>query len=1183
MGSGFMPVNGDCFCKDLDIDYISQSNFKCTRCEDILSATTIKRLSFKRRPRGASDNAEASPNVASSSQWHSAESLLSNKDGTREVSSRSTRGRPPLPPTHTSTTDKKTLRNNPRGSNIEAMQCMEEKAAHEMQEVTSPTPPQPLPRRRLASFGGLSSPESTSLFTGLGAYNQFKDGNQPGATGNLPSYIGSSLGSTQSLKVSPQSSGRSTPVTGLGSVQLQIVRDQMVAALQKLKELEEQVKVIPVLDLKISVLHEEKRQLLYELKKHKDEDTNANWKMGCSEKGFVGSSQYVKGNVQLTEYKELPEEVQPVEQQANADQSHVWQRNAYCSVKPTRSVATGTDKDKYVLCCEHQCQSKGKEKKYIATDVTEYNLVINTEREDELLAQQEMIYSLKERICFLEAELKESILQKEMNRLKLELQTAEGRNHKKMDKASSAAPSTVNISTEAKPSTKSQGVGNHVTVCDASTGEMTAMRSIGISCCRMLLQNVRPGPNIHWTAREIVDTADKNNSVQISTTSQGVGTYIKLCDTGTNTDKLWSDNGMSSVNVSFSGDHCIDQSIMAFPETTSQHTNTVHNLVSRFTNTRHAFNTDSITNTVIKSQDKHTNTPATVTRTVSVGSRVQDIQAPPQTRTIGVGTTLFVDSNRLQPNFVSKVTRDASVGFINIHDNFLIGIKTRNMASGPSHLPDPLKTRSVGVGEGRIRDSPPKESTECTVMANQPLKEPELNYYIEEMQRFLIEHKDLLKEEKMCISNQHKSSQRNASPAQLCKITQEGNEGIVLDKSESANRESQVMSPDDDTCTGAKPNEVKRMIQMLEQQTSSTLQDKETKDAHPWPVCKKNNDQSCSTSRKNMRLMGVTTGLEPITSNITTGTVVEKIQTNKAANIKKNNEGAKEKKQILSKRPKRSTKSPLQESCRFKLSEKMLSTCQTLKMQLSDDTDKRTKDSNEAIQTLKQKWFNISGQKSAAPDVVEDYLSAFQDVSPFVLQHVINMTDSNGNTALHYCVSYSNFGVVKKLLNTDVCAVNHQNKAGYTPIMLAALAAVASPEHMRVVTELFSKGDVNAKASQAGQTALMLAVSHGSLEMVQALLEQGAEVNLQDDEGSTALMCASEHGHIEIVKLLLQQPNCDATLTDSDESTALSIALESGHKEIAMLLYAHANFFKGNSGTSVSPVSPSSPGRKKCI
>lgn len=68
---------------------------------------------------------------------------------------------------------------------------------------------------------------------------------------------------------------------------------------------------------------------------------------------------------------------------------------------------------------------------------------------------------------------------------------------------------------------------------------------------------------------------------------------------------------------------------------------------------------------------------------------------------------------------------------------------------------------------------------------------------------------------------------------------------------------------------------------------------------------------------------------------------------------------------------------------------------------------------------------------------------------------------------------------------------------------------------------------------QAGQTALMLAVSHGRQEMVRALLECGADVNVQDDEGSTALMCASEHGRAEIVKLLLEQPGCDISIVDN--------------------------------------------------
>lgn len=58
----------------------------------------------------------------------------------------------------------------------------------------------------------------------------------------------------------------------------------------------------------------------------------------------------------------------------------------------------------------------------------------------------------------------------------------------------------------------------------------------------------------------------------------------------------------------------------------------------------------------------------------------------------------------------------------------------------------------------------------------------------------------------------------------------------------------------------------------------------------------------------------------------------------------------------------------------------------------------------------------MSSQKSAVPDTVETYLSVFRNISPSVLRHIANMADGNGNTALHYSVSHSNFGVVQKLL-----------------------------------------------------------------------------------------------------------------------------------------------------------------------
>jgi len=64
----------------------------------------------------------------------------------------------------------------------------------------------------------------------------------------------------------------------------------------------------------------------------------------------------------------------------------------------------------------------------------------------------------------------------------------------------------------------------------------------------------------------------------------------------------------------------------------------------------------------------------------------------------------------------------------------------------------------------------------------------------------------------------------------------------------------------------------------------------------------------------------------------------------------------------------------------------------------------------------------------------------------------------------------------------------------------------------------------------------MLASSRGREDIVEMLLEAGADVNAQDDDGSTALMCAAEHGCVNIVKMLLAHPDCDSSLQDNVSS-----------------------------------------------
>ncbi|ALC41923.1 CG10249 [Drosophila busckii] len=212
--------------------------------------------------------------------------------------------------------------------------------------------------------------------------------------------------------------------------------------------------------------------------------------------------------------------------------------------------------------------------------------------------------------------------------------------------------------------------------------------------------------------------------------------------------------------------------------------------------------------------------------------------------------------------------------------------------------------------------------------------------------------------------------------------------------------------------------------------------------------------------------------------------------------------------------------------------------------------------------TISEHWFRISSTATSNPHEVEDYLDHFESLSVPLLEYCVNLCDSNGNTAMHYAVSHGNFDVVSILLDSKVCNVNQMNNAGYSCVMLVSLAKLKQAAHRTVVERLFQMADVNIRAKKHCQTALMLAVSHGNGDMVNMLLDAGADINIQDEDGSTALMCAAEHGRVDIVKHLLSQQECDSLVQDVDGSTAFKIAWQAGHRDVGLLLYVHEQMLR---------------------
>lgn len=71
-----------------------------------------------------------------------------------------------------------------------------------------------------------------------------------------------------------------------------------------------------------------------------------------------------------------------------------------------------------------------------------------------------------------------------------------------------------------------------------------------------------------------------------------------------------------------------------------------------------------------------------------------------------------------------------------------------------------------------------------------------------------------------------------------------------------------------------------------------------------------------------------------------------------------------------------------------------------------------------AYTTVLQEWLRLACRSDAHPELVRRHLVTFRAMSARLLDYVVNIADSNGNTALHYSVSHANFPVVRQLLGS---------------------------------------------------------------------------------------------------------------------------------------------------------------------
>ena len=170
----------------------------------------------------------------------------------------------------------------------------------------------------------------------------------------------------------------------------------------------------------------------------------------------------------------------------------------------------------------------------------------------------------------------------------------------------------------------------------------------------------------------------------------------------------------------------------------------------------------------------------------------------------------------------------------------------------------------------------------------------------------------------------------------------------------------------------------------------------------------------------------------------------------------------------------------------------------------------------------------------------------------------VQVTDSKGETCLIQgarcrCLSQEEGLLMRYLVGLPEVDVNHADENGMT-----ALHGAAKRGYPDVVQVLIDGGaDIEAR-NNLGRSPLLVACENGDVAKVKMLVEAGAGVRATDIAGNTCLILAAHFGHTEIMRYLIGLPEVDVNHAANGGETALHVASRRHGHRVAQILLEHS-------------------------